>query len=152
MLLTRRVRTRDFTVCRNQGLVYLMSFTSSLKTITACFTSRMSHRNLSLCINIILFDLDKHFYVVKNKEVFRACNVLPFSCTHLGKVKDPRYMQNKKDSRISFFKKVPNYLVVVLRSWFHSTGGEHGIIALPPWSGLAKNRTSKNKHPYHVEE
>jgi hypothetical protein len=39
------------------------------------------------------------------KEVFRTCNVLPFSCTHLalwrGKVKDPRYMQNKKDSRIS---------------------------------------------------
>ena len=41
------------------------------------------------------------------KEFFRTCNVLPFSCTHLalwrdkGKVKDPRYMQNKKDSRIS---------------------------------------------------
>ena len=40
------------------------------------------------------------------KEVFRTCNVLPFSCTHLAlwrgsKVKDPRYMQNKKDSRIS---------------------------------------------------
>ena len=36
---------------------------------------------------------------------FRTCNVLPFSCTHLalwrGKVKDPWYMQNKKDSRIS---------------------------------------------------
>ena len=30
---------------------------------------------------------------------------MPFSCTHLplrrGKVKDPRYMQNKKDPRIS---------------------------------------------------
>ena len=41
------------------------------------------------------------------KEFFRTCNVLPFSCTHLamwrykGKVKGPRYMQNKKDSRIS---------------------------------------------------
>ena len=42
------------------------------------------------------------------KEIFRTCNVLPFSCTHLalwtptpGKVKDPRYMQNKKDSKIS---------------------------------------------------
>jgi hypothetical protein len=40
------------------------------------------------------------------KEFFRTCNVLPFSCTHLalwrkGKVKDPRYMLNKKDSRIS---------------------------------------------------
>ena len=39
------------------------------------------------------------------KEFFRTCNVLPFSYTHLalwrGKVKDPRYMQNKKDSRIS---------------------------------------------------
>jgi hypothetical protein len=39
------------------------------------------------------------------KEFFRTCNVLPFSCTHLalwrGKVKDPRYMQKKKDSRIS---------------------------------------------------
>jgi hypothetical protein len=36
------------------------------------------------------------------KEVFRTCNVLPFSCTHLalwrgkGKVKDPRYMQKQK--------------------------------------------------------
>ena len=42
---------------------------------------------------------------VADKEFFRTCNVLPFSCTHLalwrGKVKDPRYMQNKKDSRIS---------------------------------------------------
>jgi hypothetical protein len=39
------------------------------------------------------------------KEFFRTCNVLPFSCTHLalwrGKVKDPRYMQKKKDPRIS---------------------------------------------------
>ena len=38
------------------------------------------------------------------KEPFPVTN-LPFSCTHLplwrGKVKDPRYMQNKKDSRIS---------------------------------------------------
>ena len=35
-------------------------------------------------------------------EFFRTCNVLPFSCTHSveGKVKDPRYMQNKKDPRI----------------------------------------------------
>jgi hypothetical protein len=46
----------------------------------------------------------------KGKEFFRTCNVLPFSCTHLalwrgkGKVKDPRYMQNKKDSRISLPK------------------------------------------------
>ena len=39
---------------------------------------------------------------------FRTCNVLTFSCTHLplwrgskDKVKDPRYMQNKKDPRIS---------------------------------------------------
>ena len=40
----------------------------------------------------------------ETKEFFRTCNILPFSCTHLalwGKVKDPRYMQNKKDSRIS---------------------------------------------------
>jgi len=42
-----------------------------------------------------------------SKDFFRTCNVLPFSDTHLafwrgkGKVKDPRYMQNKKDSRIS---------------------------------------------------
>ena len=40
-----------------------------------------------------------------NKEFFRTCNVLPFSCTHLAsykdKVKDPKYMQNKKGSRIS---------------------------------------------------
>ena len=41
------------------------------------------------------------------KEFFRTCNVLPLNCTHLAlwrgkdKVKDPRYMQNKKDSRIS---------------------------------------------------
>ena len=39
------------------------------------------------------------------KEFFRTCNVLPFSCTHLalwrGRVKDPRYMKNKNDSRIS---------------------------------------------------
>ena len=44
-------------------------------------------------------------YYVVYKEFFRTCNVLPFSCTHLalwrGKVKDPRYMQNKNDSRIS---------------------------------------------------
>ena len=52
---------------------------------------------------------------IKAKEVFRTCNVLPFSCTHLalwrgkGKVKDPRYMQNKKDSRISLFK--PGYFI-----------------------------------------
>ena len=43
--------------------------------------------------------------MVPYKEFFRACNILPFSCTHLalwrGKVKDARYMQNKKDSRIS---------------------------------------------------
>jgi hypothetical protein len=41
--------------------------------------------------------------ITGGKEFFRTCNVLPFSCTHLalGKVKDPRYMQNKKDSRIS---------------------------------------------------
>ena len=47
---------------------------------------------------------------------FRNCNVLPFSCTHLalwrgkGKVKDPRYMQNKKDYfwsnlKVAFFRK-----------------------------------------------
>ena len=44
-----------------------------------------------------------HPYSILTKEFFRTCNVLPFSCTHLalGKVKDPRYMQNKKDSRIS---------------------------------------------------
>ena len=47
------------------------------------------------------------FLIEGGKEVFRTCNVLPFSCTHLalwrgkGKGKDPRYMQNKKDSRIS---------------------------------------------------
>ena len=43
------------------------------------------------------------FGAPSSKEVFRTCNVLPFSCTHLAlwKVKDPRYMQNKKDSRIS---------------------------------------------------
>ena len=45
------------------------------------------------------------------KEFFRIFNVLPFNCTQLalwrgkvkgkGKVKGPRYMQNKKDSRIS---------------------------------------------------
>ena len=41
------------------------------------------------------------------KENFRTCNVLPFCCIHLtsymhkGKVKDQRYMQNKKDPRIS---------------------------------------------------
>ena len=39
------------------------------------------------------------------KEVFRTCNVLPFSCTHLAlwreSKKNPRYMQNQKDSRIS---------------------------------------------------
>ena len=46
-------------------------------------------------------------YGVVAKDFFRTCNVLPFSCTHFafwrgkGKVKDPRYMQNKKDSRIS---------------------------------------------------
>ena len=44
----------------------------------------------------------------KLKEFFRTCNVLPFSCTHLalwkGKVKNPRYIQNKKDSRISLPK------------------------------------------------
>ena len=61
----------------------------------------------------------------KSKEVFRTCNVLPFSCTHLplctkarkrpkvhgkqkgfknDKVKDPRYMENKKDSRTSLGK------------------------------------------------
>ena len=34
-------------------------------------------------------------------EFFRTCTVLPFICTHKGKVKDPKYMQNKKDSRIS---------------------------------------------------
>ena len=46
--------------------------------------------------------------LVLSKEFFRTCNGLPFSCTHLalwrgykGKLKDPRYMQNKKDSRIS---------------------------------------------------
>ena len=56
-----------------------------------------------------------------HKEFFRTCNILPFSCTHLartcnilpfscthlalykGKVKDTRYMQNKKDSRISLW-------------------------------------------------
>ena len=46
----------------------------------------------------------EHIDSVSGKEFFRTCNVLPFSCTHLaykGKVKDPRYMQNKKDSRIS---------------------------------------------------
>ena len=49
----------------------------------------------------------KMFLIEGGKEVFRTCNVLPFSCTHLalwrgkGKGKDPRYMQNKKDSRIS---------------------------------------------------
>ena len=40
----------------------------------------------------------------KGKYFFRTCKVLPFSCTHLDKVKDPRYMQNKKDSRISLRK------------------------------------------------
>ena len=53
---------------------------------------------------------DKYFFEIvyfgaSTKEFFRTCNVLPFSCTHLalwrGKVKDPRYMQKKKDSRIS---------------------------------------------------
>ena len=44
--------------------------------------------------------------MISVKEFFRTCNVLPFSCsTHLplcrGKVKDPRYMLNKKDPRIS---------------------------------------------------
>jgi len=51
------------------------------------------------------FRVTKKFLITK--EFFRTCNVLPFSCTHLalwrgkGRVKDPRYMQNKKDSRIS---------------------------------------------------
>ena len=52
----------------------------------------------------------KYYWLFKSiwaRDFFRTFNVLPFSCTHLalwrykGKVKDPRYMQNKKDSRIS---------------------------------------------------
>ena len=40
--------------------------------------------------------------IVTNKEFFRPRNVLPFSCTHLAR----RYMQNKKDSRISLVTNV----------------------------------------------
>ena len=51
-------------------------------------------------------------FIMWPKECFRTCNVLPFSCTHLalwrGKLNDPRYMQNKKDSRISLFKQNSN--------------------------------------------
>ena len=47
------------------------------------------------------------------KEFFKTCNVLPFSCTHLGlwrgKVKDQRYMLNRKDSRISY-RQDPRYM------------------------------------------
>ena len=38
----------------------------------------------------------EHLDSVSGKEFFRTCNVLPFSFEE----KDPRYMQNKKDSRI----------------------------------------------------
>ena len=58
-------------------------------------------------------------YYVVYKEFFRTCNVLPFSCTHLalwrGKVKDSRYMQNKKDSRISLKGKL--FSVAILSNW-----------------------------------
>ena len=54
-----------------------------------------------ICPNLVIL----WFLGVPCKEFFRTCNVLPFSSTHLalwrGKVKDPSYMQNKKDPRIS---------------------------------------------------
>ena len=43
-------------------------------------------------------------YISRSKDFFRTCNVLPFSCTY--KVKDPRYMQKIKDSRISLSRSV----------------------------------------------
>ena len=62
------------------------------------------------------------------KEFFRTCNVLPFSCTHLalwrgkaykGKVKDPRYMQNKKDIRISLYTTlyISTCCILILNVW-----------------------------------
>ena len=64
------------------------------------------------------------------KEFFRTCNVLPFSCTHLALwVKDPRYMQKKRDSRISLAlgTKVPN--PVVTSFWIINVAVTHGIIS-----------------------
>jgi hypothetical protein len=59
--------------------------------------------------------MNEENHPIETKEFFRTCNVLPFSCTHLalwrtykGKVKDPRYMQKKKDSRISLIETVTN--------------------------------------------
>ena len=42
-------------------------------------------------------------HVPYNKEFFRTCNVLPFSCTHLALVrgKRPQVHTKQKDSRIS---------------------------------------------------